>query len=291
MGNTNIGGIAYTTYVFTAQCTPDQGTLLAAGDIAIYTATGNTLIRGALGLDIENVSGSGSNAKYTVNLDGSLPPSEVGVASNPGSTASQTIGQSVFGDPGAGTFGGFGYDFSLGVSAAANFDPNDITDNPFVTQGAGSTSYAYLNSNVETPGGTNPASAPGPTTAVWNSVKLTGTGSLDSGFEQPNQLVNVGSINNGPGVYALETNFAAWNGSVTSYQPISMADAVPFYQVVVAQGTTFTMYGELDTNTNDELFTVDVPEPAGAAAFALGSCLLLRRRGRRDFASDARNFS
>lgn len=247
MGNTTIGAATYTTFVFTAAGDATSGTLLESGDVTTDAAAGS------LGVDIEHATGTGVSAKYTANLDGSLPPTETNLpAGTPGATASGNAGASAFGDPGAGTFGGFGFDVNTGAGTAESYDPGgDLTDAPFTTQGAGSTAFVYTNNQTSTFGlGSN-----GGVAAFWNAAKLTGTNHLDSAFENGTSLQTVGGIVNGPNLFSLETLFAAFNGSSTTFQPASAADPDPFYQVVVKAGTTFTLHGSLVANNATELFS------------------------------------
>jgi hypothetical protein len=251
MGNTVVNGVTYTTYVFTAAGDATSGTLLQSCDIGTDVAQSNA---GAIAVDIEHSnSSSGAAAKYTVNLDGTLAPSEVGEnTAAPGPTASSDAGQSVFGDPGAGTFGGVGYDVNDGLSAAAPFS-TDITDNPFVTEGAGSTAFVYTNNQTTTYGlGSN-----GGIAATWNNAKLAGTGHLDSAFETSSTAVGtVGGISaNAPTLYSLETLFAAFDGTAVNFQPANATDPAPFYQVVIKAGTTFSLSGQIVMNAATENYS------------------------------------
>jgi len=249
LGNSTISGVTYTTWVFTATGDATSGTLMATGDVETTVPASQA---GAIAIDIEVASGTGSNTKYTANVDGSLTPSDTGEDTTQGAPlASQNAGASVYGDPGAGTFGGWGYDVPVGVGVAANFNATDQVDNPFITQGAGSTAFVYTNNQTAVlPFPSNAGGSSGGTAAVFSSAKLTGTSHLDSAFETSASKVSAGTNNNGSQLFSLETNFAAFNGSSTTFQPSYVGDAAPFFQVVVKQGTVFTFAGELDTSTS-----------------------------------------
>jgi len=238
IGNFTIGGTTFTTYVFTAAGSGSTGTLLEAGQINIDTPQSSP---GAIATDTEDVNGkTGGAARYAVDLDGAAQPTDTGVPSNQGSTASADECQAVFGDPGAGTFGGVGFNDDDGESVAAAFSASDITDNPFVTEGPGSTAFVYTN------GQTTTYLASGNVASTWGgngaSVK---TSSID-----PNLLksATVGQVVAPPTLYSLQTDFSAYDGTTTHYQPANAANPDPFYQVVVTQGSAFTLTGTLAFN-------------------------------------------
>jgi len=235
---------AYTTWVFAAQTSGNTGTAIEAAQVILDAGTANP---GAFGIDVESNGRSDEAARYTANIDGSVAPSN-------GIAASQAAGQSVYGDPAAGTFGGIGYLATGNEGAPAAFDPGNISGNPFVTPGAGNIFKTYTNQQTQDYTGSNNAAANYSSRSLQNfdaSFKNTGT-------------VNTGQINNGS-VYALELEMSTFtSGSVT---PQSTAGGpIPFMQVVVKTGTAFTANMQLAGNQgNIESFTAAFNGTGGSA--------------------------
>lgn len=243
IGTFTIGTQSYTDYVFTAAFSGADGNELESGDVTVDVAQS---LSGAIGVDVEHSNSStGAAAKYYANVDGSQAPSEIGVPANEGTTASENEGQSVFGDPGAGTFSGVGYNINNGDGVASPFS-TDLTDNPFVTNGSGLVFFNYTQNQTSTFGLGGNGGVP----AVYNGAKLTGTGHLDSAYQPvvPGEVAGTGVV------YSLETNFTDTNASAAVPQPATAANPDPFQNVVIKTGTTFTLTGQLVANLGTENF-------------------------------------
>jgi len=269
----------YTTWVFAAQTSGSTGTAIEAAQVILDAGTANP---GAFGVDVESNGRTGATARYTANLDGSLTPAN-GIAESQNNTE-----QSVYGDPEAGTFGGLGFNYNIGEGLAAPFVPGDISDNPFITPGAGNLFKVYTNLQTQSYRIANNISANYETETLAN---------LNAAFENGG-TVNIGQIDNGS-LFSLQEVMIDIKAGYAI--PQSTVDGpIPFMQVVVQTGVAFTFSalfsgsGPAGVQTFSTVISgaspiplnvgaaplAVVPEPTGIGAMVLGGFGLLKRRRR-----------
>jgi hypothetical protein len=226
------------------------GSTLSAVDVVIDTGGPSTFnsTTGALGIDIEKVSGAGATAKYSANIDGVTPDSTGFNASFQGAAADPA-----FGDVVGGTFVGVG---------AGDFDPNFMTDangqnnGGQITYGASISSNAGIGSDLVN-GQTSDYLISGNVSANYRLDFLAGVTTstaaptLDTGFQ--NMVGTVGHVNFGTAngallngtVHSLEIGAFAGTTSTPAFVPDTDTPGVPFANIVVPVGTVVTVHGQL----------------------------------------------
>jgi hypothetical protein len=235
-------GNSWDVYVLSATNTgtngtaDSTGTFLEVAQVIIDTGGPSTFASqaGALGFDIERTTGSGTNTKYNVNLNGSTPVAN-GIDAG---------GAPVFGDVVGGTFVG------IGTGAFTT----DLVNNPQTTQdgvnspsGKGGTVAQYVN------GQTSDYLASGNSAASYLQSYLNKATQLDNGFENgtnPTATVNAGNVANAllnGKVHSLEVDTVSEDssGNVLPVADDAANGPVPFANVVVPHGTVFTVHGGL----------------------------------------------
>jgi hypothetical protein len=219
----------------------NTGSTLEAAQVIIDTGGPTTFNSptGAIGFDIEKTTGTGSNTKYNVNVNGSTPNAFGQNAINNGVPAAPE-----FGDITGGTFVG------IGTGAFTT----DLVNNPQTTQdGAnspsskGGTAAVYLN------GQTSDYVAVGNNSANYLQSFLNKSPQLDSAFENgvtPNANVISGNVSNAlknGTVHSLEVDTVSEDssGSVLPVPDDAANGPVPFANIVIPHGTVFTIHGAL----------------------------------------------
>jgi hypothetical protein len=223
-------GINYSVYVFSAQNTGTNGTgseLLGLNGF-INTPGAFNSTTGALGMDIEKVSGTGSKTVYQVNVDGTA---------NSDNTY-DSGGPAEFGDGAGGSF--------LGIGSGPY--STDLVNNGQTTEGGTQAVYVNAQTTDYTPFNDTQAVVKG-TQANLDPQFTT------PGFH-PGTSAALGTIDNGT-VHALQIEELANAGAGATVA--NFAGGVPFAQVVVPTGTQFTLHGQLLGEIgNNELFSTVV---------------------------------
>jgi hypothetical protein len=223
-------GITYAVYVFSAQNTGTNGTgtELEGLNVTIDTQGPFNSAAGALGMDVENVSGSGASAKYTVNLDGTQRDNTPTAALQ----SADGYAEPVFGDIAGGTFIG------VGDGVYVNSDLPDTG-----VQAVGGTQAVFINSQTTdyTPNGT-PANYSDQTLAQ-----------LDPQFENSGTVHNgtpstTGTVDNGT-IHSLQVESLSNKGLLLQAPLANFPGGLPFANVVVPYGTNFTVHGTVSGNT------------------------------------------
>jgi hypothetical protein len=198
----NYDGADYQVWVFTIAGTDH---VLNAVTGVVQTSGSFTSAFNALAIDIEKNSGTGTNTKYSSNINGTMVVSG-GISAG---------GQPIFGDVAGGTF--------IGFANNGGWTP-DLVNNP-ITANVSEISQVFLNQPGLTP--LNVGTFPGPTPSNYQVKTLA---NLDPSLENSG-TVNVGAINNGT-VHAL----GIFTGDVP---PTPWVGSIPFANLVVPVGTPF----------------------------------------------------
>jgi hypothetical protein len=248
-------GTTYDVFVFSAQ---NLGSGSTAGDKQ-SVASGSELLAldviidsgppslfnssvGALGMDVEQVSGTGSAKSpfiYSVNIDGTVKNNTPSAALE----AADGYAEPCYGDIAGGTF--------VGVGAGT-----------------------YVNSNlavtgVQSVGGTQAVFVNAQTTeyTLFNDTEAVTTGTLaqiDPQFENPGPAVHPGVVSpastssagtedNGT-IHSIEVESLS-NTGIDKTAPLdTMVGGLPFANVVVPVGTTFTVHGGVGGDTGGTFF-------------------------------------
>jgi len=238
MGVQTDGSNSWDVYVLAATNTGtnNTGTSLAVVQAIIDTGGPSTFssTAGALGIDMELSGGTGANAKYTANVNGSANLQATGTVP-------------VFGSVLGGTFVG------VGTGAFST----DIVDNGQNTQdgansggtggGKGGVAAVYVN------GQTSEYLTSGNNAANYLKSFVNKPTELDPAFvngTQPSATVNAGTSSNAllnGTVHSLEVDVVSEDdeGNVIYVPANGVNGPIPFANIVVPVGTTFTVHGAL----------------------------------------------